>query len=77
MDNRPMLSETITNILVPHVPVIEKIVRPFIVYLALIVLLRIFGNWLSSTRLTWWFSCRFQTRCRTPSSEMTILCREA
>jgi uncharacterized membrane protein YcaP (DUF421 family) len=39
-----MLSETISSILVPHVPVIEKIVRPLVVYLALIVLLRIFGK---------------------------------
>jgi uncharacterized membrane protein YcaP (DUF421 family) len=39
-----MLPETITNILVPHVTVIEKIVRPVIVYVALIVLLRIFGK---------------------------------
>ena len=39
-----MLSETITNILVPHVTVIEKIVRPIIVYAALVVLLRIFGK---------------------------------
>jgi len=39
-----MLSETISNILVPHVPVIEKILRPLVVYLALIILLRIFGK---------------------------------
>ena len=39
-----MLSETINNILVPQVPVIEKILRPVIVYLALVVLLRVFGK---------------------------------
>ena len=39
-----MLSETIGNILVPQVPVIEKILRPLIVYLALVVLLRVFGK---------------------------------
>jgi uncharacterized membrane protein YcaP (DUF421 family) len=39
-----MLSETIGNLLVPQVPVIEKILRPLIVYLALVVLLRVFGK---------------------------------
>ena len=39
-----MLSETINDILVPQVPVIEKILRPVIVYLALVVLLRVFGK---------------------------------
>ena len=39
-----MLSETVGNLLVPQVPVIEKILRPLIVYLALVVLLRVFGK---------------------------------
>jgi uncharacterized membrane protein YcaP (DUF421 family) len=39
-----MLSETIGNILVPQVSVIEKILRPLIVYLALVILLRVFGK---------------------------------
>ncbi len=39
-----MLPEAIGNVLMPQVPVIEKILRPFVVYLALVVLLRIFGK---------------------------------
>jgi uncharacterized membrane protein YcaP (DUF421 family) len=39
-----MLSEAFGNILVPQVSVVEKIVRPLVVYLALVVLLRIFGK---------------------------------
>ena len=39
-----MLLETIGSVLVPQVPVIEKILRPVVVYLALVVLLRIFGK---------------------------------
>ncbi|MFB3778613.1 MAG: hypothetical protein ACE141_13425, partial [Bryobacteraceae bacterium] len=39
-----MLSEIIGNIFVPQVSVIEKVVRPLIVYAVLVVLLRIFGK---------------------------------
>src|SRR5512138_3548075 len=39
-----MLPETIGSVLMPQVPVIEKIVRPLVVYVVLVVLLRIFGK---------------------------------
>lgn len=38
------MSLTVTDLLVPGVPILEKIIRPILVYFALIFLLRLFGK---------------------------------
>ena len=39
-----MLAETVQHMFVLNLPILEKIVRPIVVYFALVVLLRIFGK---------------------------------
>jgi len=55
-------------------PMLEKLARPVVVYLVLVVLLRIFGKreLAQLNPSTLWCCCRSQIQCRTRSSVTTI-----
>ena len=74
----PMLAKTLPDMFVMNLPVLEKIVRPIVVYFAIVVLLRIFGKrelaQLNPFDLVVLLSV--STQCRTRSSVTTIRSRE-
>jgi hypothetical protein len=75
LENRSMLDSMFSPAMFDSMfhlplPILEKLARPVIVSLVLVVLLRLSarGNWRSPTRLTWWCCSRSLTPSRTPSS---------
>ena len=53
-------------------PLLERILRPVMVYFFLVISLRIFGKRELATPSTWWCCFRFPIRCRTPLSATII-----